>query len=167
MKRKIVTSSKGSAVFSRILMILVIILAVLLITGSLYAIIRPPDSAPLFSIGPGERYEQGTALTPGDTGLFTSLGRLRIPIAGQTPATLILSVGFPYPPDDRPFTEEIASRMGDLRSIAIEYFASLPVESVVNLDEEAAKLEILNRYNALLRLGRIENLFFSDLIVLE
>ncbi|MCL2127730.1 MAG: flagellar basal body protein FliL, partial [Treponema sp.] len=103
----------------------------------------------------------------GAVSVFSGIGTLRIPAAGQQAATVILSISFPYPADDLPFTEELASRIGEFRSIATGYFASLSREQIARLDENEAKSEILKRYNALLRLGKIETLYFSDLMIVE
>jgi flagellar basal body-associated protein FliL len=79
----------------------------------------------------------------------------------------MLSISFPYPADDRPFTEELVSRVGEFRSIATGYFASLSLEKIMELDEETAKNEILRDYNVLLRLGKIETLYFSDFMPID
>jgi flagellar basal body-associated protein FliL len=152
--------------------VIILVLIAALVAGSLYALIRPSDSRPLFRIGGtgnAVRFRQspGEGEAGGNTAVFSGIGRLRIPAAGQPPVTVILSVSFPYPADDLLFTEELAARIGDFRSIATEYFASLSAEKIANLDEGAAKAEILKRYNNLLRLGRIETLYFSDLMTVE
>ena len=150
----------------RILVIVILALAAVLIAGTVYGLVRSPDAAPLFRIG-----EQGVQNEPGlgsgELNVFSGLGRLRIPVDGQPPLTIVLSVSFTYPANDRPFTEELASRIGELRSITVDYFASLPRHTLANLDEGAAKEEILKRYNALLRLGNIEALYFGDLMIVE
>jgi flagellar basal body-associated protein FliL len=167
MKRIIIPVSKGWLIVYRIGVVLILALAVVLVTGSLYAVFRSPDSGPLFRIGGGgERVGQEPAAA-GAVNVFSGVGRLRIPLAGEQAATIILSISFPYPADDRAFAEELASRIGDFRSIASLYFASLPPEKAADLDEEAAKAAILERYNALLRLGRIETLYFGDLMIVD
>ena len=184
MKREITPQpqkKKGLLVLYRVIMALIIALVLVLITGSLYAVLRPDGSAPLFRIGTADGMAAGTAgrtggpgsggpassLADGDIAVFSGIGRLRIPVAGQLPATVILSISFPYPPGDRAFAEELASRISEFRSIATGYFASLPLEKIINMDEDAVKAEILRRYNALLRLGRIETLYFGDLLIVE
>jgi flagellar basal body-associated protein FliL len=106
--------------------------------------------------------------------VFSGIGTLRIHNPNKSqgsdkpdPAVLIITISFPYKADDRPFTEELASNLGKFRSVATNYFANLPRDNLVNLDEEQAKAEILRQYNALLRLGRIETLYFGDLMVVE
>jgi flagellar basal body-associated protein FliL len=151
----------------RIIAVLLIAIVIVLLAGSLYAIIRGPDSGPLFRIGGSGGNRSGQILDDGSVGIFSGIGIRRIPLAGEPPAVIVLSISFSYPADDRPFAEELASRIGDFRSIADSYFSSLPREKTAPLDEEAAKAEILRRYNALLRLGKIEALYFGDLMVLE
>ncbi|MCL2761662.1 MAG: flagellar basal body protein FliL [Treponema sp.] len=155
----------------RVFMMVILALVAVLIVGSLYAVFRSPDAQPLFRIGgAGSNDHSGQNHASDAATIFSGIGRLRIPVAGpsgQQAATVILSISFPYPAHDRPFTEELASRIGDFRSIASGYFASLPLAKLVNIDEAAAKAEILKQYNALLRLGKIEILYFGDLMIVE
>ena len=166
MQRVTAPPPKTLAVLYRIAVGLILALLAVLLAGSLYALTRPPGAGPLFSIGGGP-LGRDLAGNPDAVGVFTGIGRLRIPAAGQPPATVVLSISFPYSAADRLFAEELASRIGEFRSIATEYFSSLPVERITGMDEEAAKTDILRRYNALLRLGRIETLYFSDLMIIE
>ena len=169
MKREITAPPKGLLIIYRIIVALILAIVVVLITGSLYALFQPPDSRPLFRIGRGGQDGQEAAPVEADN-VFSGIGRLRIPLTAGPAATVILSISFPYPADDRPFAEELASRIGDFRSIASLYFASLPPEKIANFDEEdgeEAKAGILRRYNALLRLGRIETLYFGDLTIVD
>jgi flagellar basal body-associated protein FliL len=80
---------------------------------------------------------------------------------------MILSISFPYLATDIAFTEELAVKINDFKSIAIDYFSSLPAEKLSVLDEDAAKHEILRRFNANLSLGRIEALYFNDLMIMD
>jgi hypothetical protein len=174
MKREITPLSGRLLIAYRVLVVLALALAVVLITGSLYALFRSPNSGPLFRIGAAAGGKQGRRSPDAEAAspmvlpnVFSGVGRLRIPLSGEPAAALVLSISFPYSADDRPFVEELASRIGDFRSIAAEYFVSLPREKAVDLDEEAAKAGILGRYNALLRLGKIETLYFGDLMIVE
>jgi flagellar basal body-associated protein FliL len=167
MKKVITPTSRGTLIFYRVVVALILVLAVVLITGSLYAAFRSPDSGPLFRIGGDGERGGGEPVPVREVNVFSGIGRLRIPLAGEPSATLIVAVSFPYPADDRAFAEELASRIGDFRSIATEYFAALSPEKAATLNEEAAKADILERYNALLRLGKIETLYFGDLMVVD
>jgi len=152
---------------------LVVVLVGLLVVGSLYAVVRPANSGPLFRLG--ARSDASVSGFPGGgvpvdathDNIFTGIGRLRIPLAGQPAATVVLSMSFPYPAGDMAFAEELAPRVGEFRSIAVAYFASFSRAGITAFDETAAKAEILSRYNAMLHLGRIEELFFTDLVILD
>jgi flagellar basal body-associated protein FliL len=147
------------------MILLALALIVFIIAGTIYAFVRVPGSAPLFRIGGAAAEVPARAAAAEGLGVFAGIGRLRIPLTGTS--TMILSIAFPYPASDRAFTEELASKIGDFRALATDYFSALPAEKIVNLDEEAAKAEILKRYNASLRLGAIEALYFNDLMIIE
>jgi len=135
----------------------------LLLTGTIFGLVRSRDAGPLLRFGNSAR----TAQIAGneDIRVFSGLGRLRIPLVNSS--TLLLSIAFPYAANDIAFTEELAVKINDLRTIAAEYFSALPEEAIVQIDEETAKQEILRRYNNNLRLGRINALYFSDMMVID
>ena len=171
MKREISPPAKKNLVLYRVVIVLLVVLlsalVLVLAAGSIFALVRPPDSAPLLRFGGAGGSVIKTRPIDGTTAVFSGLGAFRIPIAAEPPAILILTISFPYPAGDRAFTEELASRIGEFRSIATGYFSALPAEKVINLDEDAAKADILRRYNAILRLGRIETLYFGDLMIID
>lgn len=154
--------------FFKALVLLAAALAVLLIAGTIFGFAKSSDAGPLLTLGKSGRTAQhaGSPLGVADDGInvFSGIGRLRIPLSNSS--TLILFVAFPYQSNDLAFTEELAAKIGEFRSIASDYFSSLPPEKLSDIDENAAKTEILRLYNAGLRLGRIETLYFSDMIVL-
>jgi len=137
-------------------------LIILLLMGTVIGLIRSRNAAPLFVIRNSSRIEQAKN---DDIRVFSGLERLRIPLANSS--TLLLSVSFPYSANDAAFTEELAAKINDFKSITTEYFSSLPAENANQIDEETAKQEILRRFNAGLRLGRIEALYFNDMTVIE
>ena len=152
---------------------LLMIIIVFILVGSIIAIFRSPDAGPFFRIGGtnsrGESANNNAAAQT-DLSIFNGIGMLRIPVAGQnsaSSATMIISIAFPYPPGDLPWTEELASKIANFKTITFDYFSSLPASAIANLNEENAKAELLRRYNAILRLGKIESLYFSDLTILE
>jgi flagellar basal body-associated protein FliL len=115
------------------------------------------------------------AQSPGSA-VFTGLGRLRIAAGASgadttadTPsrAVVVLSVVFPYPPGDRPFTEELAGKVPLFRRIIRDYFGALSKDELNPLDERKAKDELLRRFNTELQLGKIELLLFNELMILE
>jgi flagellar basal body-associated protein FliL len=156
--------TKISRFFYTALLYLFFALVGLLVIGTVVAIVRPSNSKPLFRIG--------AAITPpnlvsaeSDIRVFSGLGRLRIPLANSS--ILILSIAFPYQANDTALTEELAAKIGEFRTIAFSYFSSLPPEKITQIDEEAAKTEILRRFNTALRLGKIEAVYFNDMMVID
>lgn len=175
MKREYDIPSNKPLILHRFLVVIFITVVALLAAGSLFAIIRAPDSAPLFRLGRLSQIKDpavkksggGDTANSREVATFSGIGRLRIPASGQPEATVIISISFPYPADDHPFTEELAAHVSDFRSVARGYFSSLPREKIIKLDENAAKTELLKRFNAILRLGKIETLYFTDYNVIE
>jgi flagellar basal body-associated protein FliL len=156
-----------------VLLLIAAAMIVLLIIGTIYGIARSSDE-PVIRFGRTTGAEQAARMPSGTNGamqgiadirVFSGLGRLRIPLSNSS--IMILSVAFPYYANDLAFTEELAAKIDEFRSIASDYFSSLPAEKLADIDEEAAKNEILRQYNAILRLGRIEALYFSDMIILD
>jgi flagellar basal body-associated protein FliL len=156
------TFRRGMTVY-RVLLGTAAALALVLLAGTLYALVfRPGAEEP-----PPQTRQSGLVQSSVDGGVFTGIGRIRAATAGPQSATVILSVTFPYPPGDRPFTEELASQTANFRTAAREYFASLSTEELRGRDEASIKAEILRRYNGLLRLGQIETLYFNEYLVIE
>jgi flagellar basal body-associated protein FliL len=164
----------------RFLAIVLIVLVLAILGGTFYAIIRGPveraaggQGVPAGAGGTGpegngaERTGGGAGNPPGAIAVFTGIGRLRIPVRGGSRMTVVLSVVFPYPAEDRPFTEELAGKVPLLRRIVQDYFGSLAPEDLAPLNEDKAKAELLRRFNGELRLGNIEVLFFNDFMILE
>jgi flagellar basal body-associated protein FliL len=183
MKREIDVPGNKLLIAYRVIVVLMLLLVALLIAGSLYAFARPGDSGPLFRIG-GGRAEQPGVVKQGEKennsayNVFSGIGTLRVQNTGKQgapsgtalpsePAVVIISISFPYKAEDRLFTEELASNISEFRSIATNYFANIPRDKLASLDEEQAKADILKQYNALLRLGRIETLYFGDFMIIE
>jgi flagellar basal body-associated protein FliL len=167
MKRIEERPSRFLLILYRILMAAALVLLLLILGGTLYALVfrapspaAPPSAPPL----PGG---SGASAPGAESRIFTGLGRLRASTAGPGAGTLILSVTFPYYPGDRPFSEELASQVRQLRDITTGYFASLSLDELRRRDEGLIKGELLDRYNAVLRLGRIEVLYFNDYMILE
>lgn len=170
MKRSDKAPSRGLWILYRILMVTAIALALSLCGGTLYVLAsrdRSPnplpdqsrDQAPPSGSGPSERITSER--------IFAGIGRLRLSTAPPQPATVILSVTFPYNPEDKAFSGELASRIRDLRDITADYFAALQENELRSRDEGAIKSELLGRYNAILRLGQIPSLFFDDYMIIE
>jgi flagellar basal body-associated protein FliL len=161
-------------ILSRVLLALILGLGICILAGTIYAVYRDRGVPAAGGAEPGDqgRARPGAAVqdraAPGETAIFTGIGRLRIPVAAPGGSgTLVLSIAFPYSLRDRAFAEELASRVGDFRHIAAAYFSSLPAGDLRGPDEEKLKAELLRSYNGILRLGKIETIYFNDLLLFE
>jgi flagellar basal body-associated protein FliL len=150
---------------SRILTVTAIALALVLLGGTIYALVLrgKGEKAETAVPAPGEKPPLETELD----GMFTGIGRIRASTGAPESATVILSIAFPYSPQDRAFAGELVSRIGDFRAGVIGYFASFSTEELRQKDEAALKTELLERFNEMLRLGQITTLYFSDYLIIE
>jgi len=139
------------------LIILFIFLCLTFIVGTVYGV--------FFNDTPEENVQRGVSQVSGEEHIFTGIGRVRIPTSDSEPGMVIIFVSFVYYPEDRPFSEELALRVGDFRTIIREYLGSFHIAELQQLGEESLKTELLRRLNAVLRLGQIEVLYFTDFMV--
>jgi flagellar basal body-associated protein FliL len=152
----------------RALLILLFFVGLLLLGGTLYALVflregnRAVSGQPLGALPPA-----------GEEQLFTGIGLIRVSAGDDDSPTIIVSITFPYSQADKAFSEELAARIGDFRTIAADYFKSLSAgelgssDSIKSIDENVLKEELLSRYNGILRLGKIRVLYFNDFLYLD
>jgi len=150
----------------RLLFSLLLCLILGFLAGTVYVLFFRPDNSAVLQMTADKHGE------PDQERIFTGIGRLRLPTADPdqygTPGTVaVLSVTFPYSPEDRAFSEELAARTVDFRSITAEYFAVHTAADLVKRGEEAIKKDLLDRFNRILRLGKIRLLYFNDFLILE
>ena len=148
-----------------VLLSIAALLIVLILIGTIAGLVRQDNAEPLIKFSGAPAKSKKISQSEDDIRVFSGLGRLRIPLSNSS--VLLLSIAFPYSASDVTFTEELAAKISEFRTIAASYFSALPEESIIQLDEDAAKLEILRRFNANLRLGQIKTLYFSDMLVID
>ena len=141
------------------LLICLLLLGLIIIGGTVYSMFFHDNSS---------GYEQINVLPEIENGgqTFTGIGRIRIPTADPQPGMVILFVSFVYYPDDKVFSEELVLKIRDFREIIADYIGSFTVEALQKQEEENIKRELLRRFNAVLRLGQIETLYFSDFMII-
>jgi flagellar basal body-associated protein FliL len=156
--------SRRLRVLTAVLGLVAAVLALLIGAGTLYVLVVNPGA---FSGASSRTPPAGEETWSGasDSAMFTFIGRMRIRAGAG--AAVVLSIVFPYPPADRPFTEELSAKVPRFRQIAQDYFESLSQAELDSLDEQKAKAEILRGFNDELRLGQIESILFNDLLILE
>ena len=160
---------RGTRTLSRIYRVLVICLISLLsalIVGTIYGVFSRGSSQNSGHTG-SMQGAQGRIEEYGQGQTFTGIGQIRVSTADPQPGMVIIFVSFNYYPDDRAFSEELALRIRDFRDIIAAYIGSFPVDELQELSEEIIKTELLRRINAVLRLGQIDVLFFSEFMVIR
>ena len=142
---------------SRALTICLILLGLVIIGGTIYG---------KFFYAVPQRYEQ-----PANPGIeakgqiFSGIGQIRVSTSDPQPGMVILFVSFNYYPEDKAFAEELVLRVRDFRDIITGYIGSFSVTELQQTSEEKVKAELLRRFNAVLRLGQIESLYFIDFMI--
>ena len=144
------------------LLAFIFLLGVIFLLGTVYGVFFHVDSP---NRGEEENFKKGEQKIGGQT--FTGIGQLRILTADPQPGTIILFVSFIYYPEDKAFSEELVLKIRDFRDIIIYYFRSLSVDELQKLDDGIIKAELLQRFNKILRLGRIDTLYFSDFMIIR
>jgi len=143
--------------FYRSLLICLSLLGLIIIGGTFYWLFFHDDLP---------THEEISVLPENGGQTFTGIGRIRISTADPQPGMVILFVSFIYYPDDKVFSEELVLKIKDFREIIVDYIGSFSVEELQKQEEENIKHELLRRFNAVLRLGQIDTLFFSDFMII-
>ena len=146
----------------RSLIVCLIVLVLIIIGGTVYGL--------FFNTIPPANNQNTRINVPAEGGqgqTFTGIGRIRVSTADPQPGIVVLFVSFIYYPEDKSFTEELALRVRDFRGIITDYIGSFSTAELQGQSEEDIKTELLRRFNAILRLGQIETLYFSDFIVVR
>lgn len=144
------------------LLISLLILGIILLAGTLYGLFfrSIPQAHNAQTTGQVSKGQSRQGQT------FTGIGQMRVSTTGTPPGTAILFVTFIYNPEDKAFSEELALRVRNFREIIANYLGSFSTTELQKQNEDTIKTELLRRFNAVLRLGKIDELFFSDFLIL-
>jgi flagellar basal body-associated protein FliL len=156
MKRVEERPSRFLLVVYRALVAILVLVVVIILAGTVYGLVkknRGTTAAP-------EVLPSGE--TPEGDSIFSGIGAMRITTADPEPETLVISLAFPYDKNDRPFAEELASRISYFKSATAEYLGAFTAEELEALDEDTISRELLSRYNSALHLGQIKDLYILE-----
>jgi flagellar basal body-associated protein FliL len=156
MKRVEERRPQTSAIVFKVLVIIAAALALVLVAGTIYGFAKRGKPAAA-EIPP--RLSQSSA--EGES-IFSGIGTMRIPTSDPQPETLVINIAFPYDKNDRPFSEELASRVSWFKNTTIDYLGAHTSEELAALDTAAVNAELLKRYNSELRLGQIRELYILE-----
>ncbi|MDR1398593.1 MAG: flagellar basal body-associated FliL family protein [Treponema sp.] len=164
---------KGATRVYHTLILVAVLLALLIAAGTIYALVFRNSTEPLYSIPAAPTTAAPTQTPFTDTQvfqlqeIFPGIGRLRAVSADKPPVTIVVSIAFPYLPEDRPFTEELTAKIPEFRNTTLEYFSTHSAVELRQSGEAAIKTNLLRRYNNLLRLGSISTLYFNDFMFID
>ncbi|MDR2797338.1 MAG: flagellar basal body-associated FliL family protein [Treponema sp.] len=163
--------SKVGGILYRFLWALVLLLILVLAGVTVYALVlRNPGARPLYTLPdrviPAFSRKETQEPRAMD-GMFTGIGRFRVVTADTPPMTIVISIVFPYRPEDRAFAEELDSKVRDFRNITAAYFSAHTAAELRQANESQIKAEMVRRYNDMLHLGQIEVLYFHDFMIIE
>ena len=154
---------KALTIVYRVLIVVLMVLGLALIGGTVYGLVfsSTPPGHGRDGVLQGQQQRQQRGQT------FTGIGQIRVPSADPQPGMVILFVSFRYDPDDKAFSEELALRIREFRDSIRNYIGSFSIAELEMVSEEILKAELLRRFNAVLRLGRLETLYFSDFLIVR
>ncbi len=95
------------------------------------------------------------------------LGQIRAASSDPRKAVIAARISFPYPAGDIRFKEELDKKAPALRAAAVDFLSSKRAADLAPASEGAVKAGLLGAFNALLSLGKLEELWLSDFAVLQ
>jgi flagellar basal body-associated protein FliL len=150
-----------------ILLCIAALLVLVILGGTLWAF----GSGRALSVGSSRMREADQraigSLLPETEALFSDMGILRARTADKNPIVIVISPVFPYGAQDLPFREELVSKNRSMRVAVLDWFSSRTLKEISSLGEDRVKVELIERINSLLVLGKIDRLWFSDYMVLD
>jgi flagellar basal body-associated protein FliL len=158
------TEDKTSSILiilQRILAGVLILVTLVIVIGTIYAFISKSANTEV------EENSAQQAKTLSGNKIFTGIGRIRTKSAGTESSAVLITIAFPYNPEDAAFSEELASKVAQFRSETTQYFETFNTEELRLKTDETLQRELLARYNAQLRLGFIEALYITDYMIVE
>lgn len=153
---------------SRILLLVALGIAIILAGGTLFAGIRlivtpaaggnPAARAPLAAETNG-----GTADIPA----VVELGRIRATSAPPEPVDIVIALSFPHDESDIPFGEELFANKHLFHEDVRAFFAEKSARTVRSMRDDTIRNALLERFNRRLLLGKIQELWLHEYLVIE
>lgn len=95
------------------------------------------------------------------------LGSIRASTADNKPSVVVAVISFPYPVNEREFKEELEKKKPALKAAAKAYFSARRAEELHPAFEGRIKLSLREAFNALLSLGKVDEIWLSDFAVID
>jgi flagellar basal body-associated protein FliL len=152
----------GSVVAVRVLAIVAALLALVLIVGTAIALVSGSRE---------KKLEREAAFTVKAEGrgrtAFTGIGTIRARSADPDGAVVIAAIAVPYDASDIAFTEELKKKTPVLRAAAVQILQSQPAERLAPAYEAGIKAALRDAFNARLSLGKVDEIWLSDFVVVR
>ena len=156
---------------TRFLTLLVIALLLVILTGTVLAILRKgqalDEDDEKVASGVQHNLERPLYVLREGKAIYGELGQLRALSSDELPATIVLHPYLEYDADDIPLQEELVKKKDLIRQLFLNWFASHTWLSVETLGESAIKKELLLIINNELLLGRVSSIYFAEFKVVH
>lgn len=106
------------------------------------------------------------ALPKKEEALYGDIGQLRISTIDTPPATIVLTPFLEYKAADTAFQEELVNKKEILKYSILEWFSIQSAYRLKSEPHETMKRELIKVINAQLLLGKIQNIYFEDFVIL-
>lgn len=150
----------GLGSVEKALAILLGVIVLVLVAGSIYGLASGSRAKKL-------AHEAGLASLPAGSDVFTAIGTIRASTRDSPPSVVVATISFPYPADDAAFAEELEKKTSALRAAAVSWFRERSAADLVPAYSGSVKTGLRDSFNALLSLGKIDEIWLSDFSVIE
>ncbi|GAB1432430.1 hypothetical protein MASR2M29_10550 [Spirochaetota bacterium] len=150
--------TKNFRLAEKILLLLLIALLTAIISATVYAAFYNTRAKKLAREAVYSEFKTGYAV-------FDELGRIRT--KSMDGAIIVVDISFPYDDKERQFFEELHNSRSKLKAEAVDFFSSKQSEELNGATEGVIKAALRDRLNAILSLGTIDTLYFSEFSVIK
>jgi len=153
--------SKGRlAAVEKVLVVILGVIVLVVIAGSIYGLASGTRARKLAR-------EAGMAALPAGSNVFTAIGTIRASTKDSPPSVVVATISFPYPADDAAFAEELEKKTSALKAAAVSWFSERSAADLVPAYSGSVKTGLRDSFNALLSLGKVDEIWLSDFSVIE
>ncbi len=142
----------------RILSVVAFAVIIVIITGTTWAVMTGSRAKKLS--------REAIPVSVAAAGVYDGIGRVRARTNGDD-GIAIVDIAFPYDASDRQFREELYQKRSALRQATEQFLSSKSAEELEPANESTVKAALRDTLNAMLSLGRIEELYFSEFHVVK
>jgi flagellar basal body-associated protein FliL len=150
----------GLSAVEKALAVILGVIVLVLVAGSVYGLASGTRAKKLAR-------EAGMAALPAGSNVFTAIGTIRASTKDSPPSVVVATISFPYPADDPAFAEELEKKTDALKAAALAWFQERTAADLVPAYSGAVKTGLRDSFNALLSLGKVDEIWLSDFSVIE